>query len=308
MSQSLMSLDLTRSDVEELASRLAALPAPGLAHVKEFLATLDDLSAAGLPEPSLRQAVQRLFARSVQEFFTIKRRSMQLPESLLPLFRAEEGAAIALPEDDDDRAACLDEVLRSRRSVRNFSSQPLTLTELGTVLRRAAGCVGHEDGYGVRALPLFPYPSMGGLSSLEVAVVAHRIENLDPGYYRFDQVGMQLVSRIRGDMRLAVQDVTYETEWLMYAPAVIVLAQKAEKFDWKYHTRGYRMSHLEIGAAMQNIYLSAWASQLGVCALAGFLDDEANKLFHYDGVDTCVTLMLAIGHPSIPLGVEAVQQ
>ncbi|HZB47793.1 MAG TPA: SagB/ThcOx family dehydrogenase, partial [Mycobacteriales bacterium] len=188
-----------------------------------------------------------------------------------------------------------------RRSIRDYAKEPMELATLASVLRAAVGKVGEEDGYGVRALPLFPYPSTGGLSAFEVGVLAQRVDGLEPGYYLYDQVGYQLVPRIRGDLRLALQDVTFESEWLLYAPVVLVLVHRARKFEWKYHTRGYRMAHLDMGAALQNLYLSAWASRVGTCAVAGFFDEAINTLLGYDGIDDYVSLVVAMGEPATPL-------
>ncbi len=286
----------------ELTRRIADLGPQAHAGLEEFVAAAEDAAAAGVADPSLRQVVQRVFVRSVAEFFTSTSRSMQLPRELLPLIRPSRApGAVQLDADFPEREAVLDEVLRARRSVRDFASAPLPLETLATVLRAAVGKVAEEDGYGVRALPLFPYPSMGGLSAFEIGVLVQRVEGLEPGYYVYDQVGYQLVPRNRGDLRLALQDVTFESEWLLYAPVVLVLVHRAPKFEWKYHTRGYRIAHIDMGAALQSLYLSAWASRVGACAVAGFLDEAINELLGYDGIDEFVSLLVGLGEPASPI-------
>jgi SagB-type dehydrogenase family enzyme len=285
-----------------LDGRVAALGPDTKAAVEEFLAAAEDIAAAGGSGPTLRQVLQRVFVRSVNEFFTARSGSMQLPREFLGYTRAAAGDnAVPLGGDFPEREALLDDVLRARRSIRDYAKEPMELATLASVLRAAVGKVGEEDGYGVRALPLFPYPSTGGLSAFEVGVLAQRVDGLEPGYYLYDQVGYQLVPRIRGDLRLALQDVTFESEWLLYAPVVLVLVHRARKFEWKYHTRGYRMAHLDMGAALQNLYLSAWASRVGTCAVAGFFDEAINTLLGYDGIDDYVSLVVAMGEPATPL-------
>lgn len=285
----------------EVVAALQDLGPEATSGLREFAEAMADLRGSGVSDPSLRQVIHQLFVRSVNEFFTVKRSSMQLPPALLRTFRASAAPDVVRLEDEEpDREPTLDDVLRARRSVRSYDKAPMPLETLATVLRAALGRNGQEDGYGVRDLPLFPYPSMGGLSAFEVGVVAQRVEGLAPGYYVYDQIGHALVPKIHGDLRLAVQDVTFESEWLLYAPVVIVLVGRAPKWEWKYHSRGYRIVHLDMGAAMQNIYLSGWASKVGVCAVAGFIDEAANTLLGYDGVDEFVSLFFGVGAPATP--------
>lgn len=293
---------LARLEGSTPGEKIAALPDQVRAAVDEILASIDDVVASGIDDPNLRQIIQRVFVRSVNEFFTASRESTQLPAGLLPLYRASsDSAKVPLTDEFPDRAMPVDQALRHRRSVRDYSNEPMPLELLGEILRAAVGKTGTEDGYGVRDMPLFAYPSMGGLSALEIGVVAQRVEGLEPGYYIYDQVGFNLVPRIRGDLRYAMQQVTFESEWLQFAPIVLVMVHKAEKFEWKYHTRGYRMSHIDMGAAVQNLYLSAWASGAGMCAVAGFLDEPINELLGYDGVDSYVSLLMGLGQRARPI-------
>ncbi|APF40855.1 SagB/ThcOx family dehydrogenase [Neomicrococcus aestuarii] len=284
-----------------VAAKLEDLGPEARRALDEFASSIEDL-AANHEDPNLRQILHRVFVRSVNEFFTAENSSMQLPVNLMKYIRpATDEAAIALPAPDRERDADLDEIFTSRRSQRSFAPQPMSLQTLGTVLGTALGKVDTEDGYGVRDLPLFPYPSMGGLSAFEVGIVVQKVEGVAPGYYVYDQVGHQLVPKIVGDLRLGLQEVTFESEWLLYAPIVLAIAGRAEKSEWKYHTRGYRIGHIDMGAAVQSLYLSAWASQVGACAVAGFFDEAINSLLGYDGADTYVSLLMGMGEVATPL-------
>lgn len=284
-----------------VAAKLEDLGPESRRALEEFAASVEDL-AAQHEDPNLRQILHRVFVRSVNEFFTAENSSMQLPVELMRYIRpAQDDSAIALPAPDRERNADLDEIFTSRRSQRSFASHPMSLQTLGTVLGTALGKVDTEDGYGVRDLPLFPYPSMGGLSAFEVGVIVQRVEDVRSGYYVYDQVGHQLIPKIVGDLRLSLQEVTFESEWLLYAPVVLAVAGRAEKSEWKYHTRGYRIGHIDMGAAVQSLYLSAWASQIGACAVAGFFDEAVNSLLGYDGADSYVSLLMGMGEVATPL-------
>jgi len=288
---------------EKVVEAVRGLTGDAARALEEIVNAIEDAKAAGVKDPNLRQIIHQVFMRSVREYFTMRMRSTKLPPSLLEYYRASSHPErIALSSEFPSRQMLLDEALRQRRSIRDYAKEPMPLEQLAEILRAALGKTGEEDGYGVRDLPLFPYPSIGGLSAIEVGVVAQRVQGLEPGYYIYDQVGFNLVPKIRGDLRLAMQDVTFESEWLLFAPVIIVLVHRASKFEWKYHTRGYRLSHIDMGAALQNLYLSAWASGIGVCAVAGFLDEPINRLLGYDGRDSYVSLIVGMGAPARPLG------
>lgn len=289
-------------EARRVAARLAGLGPLARAAVEEVLTCAEQSVTALGGDAELRAILHRAFVRSVDEFFTRPPVSSQLPRPLIPWSRpARTDSAIRLAPASDDRDVRLDDVLRARRSIRDYAKDPLPLDVLSTVLSRALGRVSTEDGYGTADLPLFPYPSTGGLSAFDVGIVAQRVDGLDSGYYQYDQVGHQLVPRIRGDLRLTMQDVTFESEWLMYAPVVLVFVHHAPRFEWKYTTRGYRFSHVDVGAALQSVCLSALASGLGTCALAAFFDEPINELLGYDGYHSYVSLLTGVGEPATPL-------
>ncbi|NOJ58893.1 SagB/ThcOx family dehydrogenase [Arthrobacter sp. 260] len=280
----------------EVAAQFDGLTASDRLAVNEALAATADVLELGLPA-TLQRVTHRIFERSVQEFFTAEQGSTQLPDELVH-FTRPDGAGIPLPEVPDVPEATLAEALQLRRSVRSYENIPLELDELAGLLHLAAGSTGTEDGYGVRGMPKFPYPSIGGLDSNELGLIISRVEGVVPGYYVYDKVGHALVPRLRGDLRLSLVTATFESEWLFYAPVVLALVNDQKKVNWKYKTRGYRISHLDQGALMQNLGLVAAALGLGSCAVAGYFDEVLNRILGYEGQDAFVAALMAVGRPN----------
>ncbi|MDJ0312184.1 SagB/ThcOx family dehydrogenase [Arthrobacter sp. H35-D1] len=280
-----------------VAVRWEALPASGRDAVAEALDSATDVSESG-QDPVLRRVAHRIFERSVQEFFGAEQSSTQLPADLVH-HTLPDPLGIPLPTGDPDtEEASLAQVLAGRRVVRSYERGALALEELSTVLRLAAGSTDTEDGYGVRGIPKFPYPSIGGLDSNELGVIINNVSGIEPGYYVYDKVGHALSPRLKGDMRLSLVTATFESEWLFYAPAVLVLANDQQKVAWKYKTRGYRISHLDQGALLQNLSLVATAQGLGSCPVAGYFDEVLNRILGYTGQDKFVASLLALGRPN----------
>ncbi|PDQ36465.1 MAG: hypothetical protein B5766_00505 [Candidatus Lumbricidophila eiseniae] len=280
----------------ELASAIAAVASMPLGTqdaIREILESANDLTQAGA-DATLADVLQRVFVRSVGEFFTTQRQSTQMPESLIHyILPVNDG--IALPEPSETIEVPLGDVLGARRSVRNFSIVPMTLQELSDLLHHSAGRRAVEAGYGIKNVPLFRYPSIGGLNSVDLGIVVNRVEGIESGFYRYDPVGHTLVMHDRGDLRLAVQDVTFEAEWLFHAQVVLVFIHNQDKVNWKYKTRSLRFSHVDLGALMQNLYLVSTSMNFACCAVAGFFDEGANNLFKLDGTRQFVSLLMGVG-------------
>ncbi|MFV4913879.1 SagB/ThcOx family dehydrogenase [Microbacterium lacticum] len=274
---------------------IASLPPKSQDAIREVVESAVDVvhERSGGPA-SLAEILQRVFVRSVAEFFTSQRQSTQLPNELLPYIGPCEGA-VPLPPPAETIDASLSDVLDARRSNRNFSNEPVSLEQLSTLLHFAAGRRGIEAGYGVKDMPLFRYPTIGGLNSVDVGIIVNRVDGLERGFYIYDPIGHALTLRDRGDMRLVVQDVTFEAEWLFHAPAIVTVIHNQDKVSWKYKTRALRFSHVDLGALTQNFYLVATATGYNCCAVAGFFDEAINNFLKLDGTRQFVSLLIGVG-------------
>lgn len=280
----------------EVAAVVAGLDDAGAKALKEMAESARDV-VDSRREATLGRVAHRVFERSVNEFFGGGPKSTNLPAEL-EHFLHPDPAALALPDVDLATELTLDQVLAARRSQRSFERGALSADDLAAVLKLAAGRNDVEEGYGTRNMPKFPYPSIGGLDSNELGVIVQNVEGFERGYYVYDKVGHGLVPRVRGDMRMSLMNVTFQSDWLFYAPAILVLANDQQKVAWKYMTRSYRISHLDQGALMQNLSLAAVARGLGSCAVAGFFDEHTNRMLGYAGTDTFVSVLMAVGRPN----------
>lgn len=293
----------TTTEAERMAAEITKLSEGSRAVVQEILDALSDLRDRDI-DPQLRHVIHAVFERSVAEFFSVETAtSTQLPDELVR-HTLPDPDAIALPEPQVPDDADLSEILARRRSRRDFANRPMTMQELGDVLHMSLARNSTEDGYGTRDMPLFPYPSIGGLDAVHLGVIVQRVDGLENGYYVYDKIGHGLVRQVKGDMRMALVDATFESEWLFYAPVVLVLANDQRKVSWKYHTRGYRISMLDLGAALQNLYLASTATGMSCCAVAGYHDTQLNDLLRYPKGDLSVGVLVSIGPPGGP-GAEA---
>jgi SagB-type dehydrogenase family enzyme len=180
------------------------------------------------------------------------------------------GSIFPLPAPEIRTPDSIEGILKTRRSVRDFSADSLTLAAVGRLLWAAQG-VTHPEG-------LRTAPSAGALYPLEVYLVAGEVETLRAGLYRY-LPGKHALERIKSaDLRTELCGAALEQSWIAQAPAAVVITAVYQRVTKKYGERGVRYAHLEAGAAAQNIYLEATALGLGTTFVGAFDDDRVSGL------------------------------
>ena len=184
----------------------------------------------------------------------------------------EQAEVIKLPEPQYDSDVSLEQSLLERRSVRDYSGQPLTLQEISQLTWAAQGLT---DPRGFRTAP-----SAGGLYPLELYLVAGDVEDLPPGVYRYQPDGHQLVKTGDGDKRAGLAEAALEQEWVEEGAVDFVFTTVYERTTGKYGERGIRYVHMEAGHAAQNLCLQAAALGLGAVTIGAFYDEQVSRLLN----------------------------
>jgi SagB-type dehydrogenase family enzyme len=184
----------------------------------------------------------------------------------------EQAEVIKLPEPQYDSDVSLEQSLLERRSVRDYSGQPLTLQEISQLTWAAQGLT---DPRGFRTAP-----SAGGLYPLELYIVVGDVEGLAAGVYRYQPDGHQLVKTGDGDKRAELAEAALEQDWVEAAAVDFVFTAVYERTTGKYGERGIRYVHMEVGHAAQNLCLQATALGLGAVTIGAFYDDQISRLLN----------------------------
>lgn len=190
---------------------------------------------------------------------------------------------IALPEPRLKGTLTLEETLSKRRSVREFTVEPLSLEEIGQLLWAAQGII-HPAGYRTA-------PSAGALYPLEMYVTTPE------GVYHYDPQGHRLSPHLQGDLRPGLHAAALQQEPVLNAPAVFIIAAVYERTAQKYgDERSPRYVQLEAGHAAQNLLLQAAALDLGAVPIGAFSDDEVKTALSLPA-DQQPLYLIPVGHP-----------
>jgi SagB-type dehydrogenase family enzyme len=178
--------------------------------------------------------------------------------------------------------------MRRRRSVRHFTDETVTKSELSQLLWAAQGITNPESG--IRTAP-----SAGALYPVETYLVVNAIEQIEPGVYHYAVDRHELEQLRAGDFRSPVAQSALDQEMAYHASVVFVWTAIFERSKWKYKQRAYRYIYLDAGHIAQNVALAAVALNLGSCQVGALYDDEVNALLGIDGTEESVVYMTVVG-------------
>jgi SagB-type dehydrogenase family enzyme len=171
---------------------------------------------------------------------------------------------VALPAPAERSAVSLDEALRRRRSVREYTTQPLTDAQLSQLLWAAQGIT---DAGGYRTTP-----SAGALYPLEMYVATRA------GLQRYEARGHRLLRVGDTDVRSRLRGAALGQEAVTAAAAVFIITAVPSRTAAKYGERATRYVQLEAGHAAQNLLLEAVALGLGAVPVGAFEDDRVSGI------------------------------
>jgi SagB-type dehydrogenase family enzyme len=180
---------------------------------------------------------------------------------------------IRLPDPETKGLVSTEEVLAKRRSVREYSSQPLKLEQLSQLMWAAQGITLPEWGFRTA-------PSAGGTYPLELYIVVGEggVSSLDAGIYRYDPKLNTLTSILEGDFRAQLATAALNQRWVAEACVDIVITAVFQRTTERYGERGVRYVHMEAGHSSQNIYLQAVSLGLATVTIGAFDDELVQKL------------------------------
>ncbi len=181
-------------------------------------------------------------------------------------------------------------VIQQRRSVRNYSKEPLTLPELSQLLFAAQGISGREQGISLRTAP-----SAGALYPVELYVFVFRVTGLQPGLYHYVPHNHTLALLKTGAFRKQLIRAALDQEMVGDAAATIVTTAVFGRITFKYGERGYRYAYMEAGHISQNLALQATSFGLGSVCVGAFFDDALNDLLGIDGASEAALYMQSVG-------------
>ncbi|HWQ67925.1 MAG TPA: SagB/ThcOx family dehydrogenase [Methanospirillum sp.] len=198
------------------------------------------------------------------------------------------------PADISFEPALLCDVMDTRRTVRDYSSEPLYRWELSLMLHYTQGIRSEEEGTQFRTVP-----SAGALHPFETHLVINRVEGIECGIYRYLPLDHALVQEIChvGDPD-AVAQACRRPELVQTSAVTFIWTAIAERILWKFGSRGWRYLFIEAGHICQNLYLISKALECGTCAIGSYHDQAIHCALGLDEDKEFCVYMASVGRPN----------
>ncbi len=207
-------------------------------------------------------------------------------------FAADGAETVELARPEGPPPADLWEMLRRRRSRREFLAEDLAQEALYLLLWAAQGVT--RPG----RLAFRTAPSAGALYPVETYLAAARVEGVEPGVYHWE-LPEERLARVaaRPDVAEAACAACLDQQMAALAPVTFVWTALWGRGAQKYGDRALRYAYLDAGHLAENLALAAEALGLGCCMVGAFLDDEMNALVGVDGREESSLYAACVGRP-----------
>lgn len=197
---------------------------------------------------------------------------------------------VELPKPETDAGKGLWQILARRRSFRDFTSTPISASELSQLLWAAQGITADIGAYQLRSSP-----SAGALYPIETYQVINYVDGIERGIYHYNIRKHSLELIQRGNFGPRIAKAGLEQDILALASVVFVWTAVTHRCKWKYRQRAYRYIYLDAGHIGENVTLAAEGLNLGCCAVGALFDEEVNRLIMVDGKEETVIYIMAVG-------------
>lgn len=191
---------------------------------------------------------------------------------------------IELPEPRTSGSTSLETAIVRRRSTRRYTSEVLTLGEIGQLLWSAQGITG--DRANRRAAP-----SAGARHPLVFYVCR------SDGVWRYHPQGHLLRQHLGQDVRERLVGAAWRQRFIARAPCVFAVSAIFERTTERYQERGrLRYVPMDVGHATENLLLQAVALDLGGAPVGAFDDGAVKRVLDLPEQEVPMYL-IPVGHP-----------
>ena len=178
-----------------------------------------------------------------------------------------QNQVISLPAAKTTGTRALEQVVATRRSIREYSDQSLTLEELAQLLWACQGITSKDN--------LRTTPSAGATYPLEVYAAVENVRGLTAGIYHYVPGPGQRKHRLElvqeGSVGKELCQHSSKQEFIRVVPVNIIFTGIEARTRKEYGDSAPRYVLLEAGHAAQNLHLQAEALGLGSVAI-GYVD------------------------------------
>jgi SagB-type dehydrogenase family enzyme len=184
------------------------------------------------------------------------------------------------------------EAILKRESVRNYTSDELSLKELALLLWATQGVRRAVQPW----VALRAVPSAGARHAFETYLAVERVESLAPGLYRYLPFDDQLAQlSTRPQIGLAAAAACLGQDFVARAAVTFFWTVIPARSEWRYDMAAHKVIAIDVGHVGQNLYLACQSIGAGTCAIAAYDQTTCDELLGVDGTEEFTIYTAPVG-------------
>jgi len=194
-------------------------------------------------------------------------------------------------EDLNIKEKTFSELVISRRSLRKYTEEAISLDELTYLLHTNNGITAQTNNRYLRSSP-----SGGNRQTIETYLVIQNVEGLEKGIYRYIPLENAIVFEKKIENLIEeTSTAARDQKWIKKSAVVFIWTTSPYRGEWRYQEKSHKLILLDAGHICQNLYLACEAIGLGTCAIAAYHQKLMDDLIDVDGNDEFVVYLAPVG-------------
>ncbi|MCB2209756.1 SagB/ThcOx family dehydrogenase [bacterium] len=187
----------------------------------------------------------------------------------------------------------LRKAIETRRSLRRFSDDSLSLEELSYLLWLTQGVKSIDE---KRNVTWRTVPSAGCRHPFETYLSVNRVDGLEPGLYRYAALEHKLLPvRLDETFNDELTEACSGQRHVQTSAVNFIWVAVPKRTTWRYSERSYRYLYLDAGHVCQNLHLAAESINCGICAIGAYDDNAADALMGFTPPEKFVIYLATLG-------------
>ena len=227
---------------------------------------------------------------------TDQRKGMPTPPLQKPY--PEDGRLVDLvpPSDFTSGTVPLSEVIGRRRSRRKYTSEALSLEELSFLLWATQGV---DRIFREGAASLRTVPSGGARHPFETYLLVNRVDDLEPGLYRYLPFDHKLLFMFNDAGLVDRVHKASLDQYVVESAVTFMWTVLPYRTEWRYDALSYKIIAQDSGHLCQNLYLASEAIGAGTCAIGAYDQDKLDAALGVDGEKEFSIYLAPVGKISV---------
>jgi SagB-type dehydrogenase family enzyme len=202
---------------------------------------------------------------------------------------------IKLPEMNQNTLLKRDilECFNDRRSLRKYTNQDLTLSELSFLLWATQGVQRVMDN---NCATFRTVPSSGARHPYETYLIIRKVETLKEGIYRYIPLNHELIFlHAVENIDESLTNACLGQRFIAQSNVSFIWSNIPRRGEWKYNITSHKAMLIDVGHICQNLYLASEAINCGACGIASYDQKLMDQMIGVDGEDEYTVYLSPVG-------------